>query len=199
MRHTKLHSTRGDRGTIRIVNGLSISDRPPEVTDRAVPGHWEGDLISGSNNSHIATLVERHSRYTILVERHSRYTILVHLEGKDTDSVVQAITREMIKLPVNLRKTLTWDRGMEMAKHVSFTIATDMAVYFCDPQSPWQRGTNENTNRLLRQYFPKKTPLDYFSQDDLDQVALKLNERPRKTLGYKTPTEVISNTVALTH
>ena len=188
MRHTKLHSTRGDRGTIRIVNGLSISDRPPEVTDRAVPGHWEGDLISGSNNSHIATLVERHSRYTILV----------HLEGKDTDSVVQAITREMIKLPVNLRKTLTWDRGMEMAKHVSFTIATDMAVYFCDPQSPWQRGTYENTNRLLRQYFPKKTPLDHFSQDDLDQVALELNERPRKTLGYKTPTEVISNTVALT-
>lgn len=189
MRHTKLHSTRGDRGTIRIVNGLSISIRPPEVADRAVPGHWEGDLISGSNNSHIATLVERNSRYTILAQ----------LNGKDTDSVVQAITREMMKLPISLRKTLTWDRGMEMAKHASFTIATDMAVYFCDPQSPWQRGTNENTNRLLRQYFPKKTPLDHFSQDDLDKVALELNERPRKTLGYKTPTEVISNTVALTH
>lgn len=188
MRHTKLHSTRGDRGTIRIVNGLSIRDRPSEVIDRAVPGHWEGDLISGSNNSHIATLVERNSRYTILA----------HLNGKDTESVVQAITREMIKLPINLRKTLTWDRGMEMAKHASFTIATEMAVYFCDPQSPWQRGTNENTNRLLRQYFPKKTPLDCYSQDDLDLVALELNERPRKTLGYKTPSEVISNTVALT-
>ncbi|MGB4812055.1 MAG: IS30 family transposase [Methylophilaceae bacterium] len=189
MRHTKLHSTRGDRGTIRIVNGLSIRDRPPEAIDRAVPGHWEGDLISGSNNSHIATLVERNSRYTILA----------HLDGKDTDSVVQAITREMMKLPMNLRKTLTWDRGMEMAKHANFTIATDMAVYFCDPQSPWQRGTNENTNRLLRQYFPKKTPLEHYSQDDLDKVALELNERPRKTLGYKTPCEVISYTVALTH
>lgn len=189
MRHTKLHSTRGDRGTIRIVNGLSISDRPPEVADRAVPGHWEGDLISGSNNSHIATLVERNSRYTILAQ----------LNGKDTDSVVQAITREMMKLPINLRKTLTWDSGMEMAKHAHFTIATDMAVYFCDPQSPWQRGTNENTNRLLRQYFPKKTPLNQFTQDDLDKVAIELNERPRKTLGYKTPGEVISNTVALTH
>lgn len=188
MRHTKLHSTRGDRGTIRIVNGLSISQRPPEVTDRAVPGHWEGDLISGSNNSHIATIVERKSRYTILAQ----------LNGKDTDSVVQAITREMMKLPLNLRKTLTWDRGMEMAKHANFTIATDMAVYFCDPQSPWQRGSNENTNRLLRQYFPKKTPLDHFTQNDLDKVALELNERPRKTLGYKTPSEVISNNVALT-
>jgi len=188
MRHTKLHSTRGVRGTIRIVNGLSISDRPPEVTARAVPGHWEGDLISGSNNSHIATLVERNSGYTILAQ----------LDGKDTDCVVQAITREMIKLPLNLRKTLTWDSGMEMAKHARFTIATDMAVYFCDPQSPWQRGTNENTNRLLRQYFLKKTPLDQFSQDDLDKVALELNERPRKTLGYKSPSEVISNAVALT-
>ncbi len=189
MRHTKLHSTRGDGGTIRIVNGLSIRDRPAEVIDRSVPGHWEGDLISGSNNSHIATLVERNSRYTILAQ----------LNGKDTDSVVQAITREMMKLPINLRKTLTWDRGMEMAKHASFTIATDMAVYFCDPQSPWQRGTNENTNRLLRQYFPKKTPLNHFSQNNLDKVAFELNERPRKTLGYKTPREVISNTVALTH
>ena len=163
-------------------------DRPPEVSARAAPGHWEGDLISGSNNSHIATLVERNSRYTMLAQ----------LDGKDTDSVVQAITREMIKLPLNLRKTLTWDRGMEMAKRASFTIATDMAVYFCDPQSPWQRGTNENTNRFLRQYFPKKTPLDQFSQDDLDKVALELNERPRKTLGYKSPSEVISNAVALT-
>ena len=188
MRHTKLHSTRGDRGTIRIVNGLSISDRPPEVSARAVPGHWEGDLISGSNNSHIATLVERSSRYTALAV----------LKGKDTDSVIKAITRELIKLPLNLRKTLTWDRGMEMAKHASFTMATDMAVYFCDPQSPWQRGTNENTNRLLRQYFPKKTPLDQFTQDDLNKVSLEFNDRPRKTLGYQTPSEVISDNVALT-
>ena len=188
MRHTKKHTTRGDRGTIRIVNGLSISARPPEASDRAVPGHWEGDLISGSNNSHIATLVERSSRYTILAQ----------LDGKDTESVIQAITREMIKLPVNLRRTLTWDRGMEMAKHAEFTVATDMNVYFCDPQSPWQRGTNENTNRLLRQYFPKKTPLDHFTQEDMNKVAFELNERPRKTLGYKTPSEVISNRVALT-
>lgn len=133
-----------------------------------------------------------------IVERKSRYTITAQLEGKDTDSVIQAITREMMKLHLNLRKTLTWDRGMEMAKHASFTIATDMAVYFCDPQSPWQRGTNENTNRLLRQYFPKKTPLNHFTQDDLDKVGLELNERPRKTLDYKTPREVISNYVALT-
>ena len=121
------------------------------------------------------------------------------LDGKDTDSVVQAITRELIKLPLNLRKTLTWDRGMEMSKHASVTVATDMSVYFCNPQSPWQRGTNENTNRLLGQYFPKKTPLDQFTQDDLGKVALELNERPRKTLGYKTPSEVISITVAMTH
>ena len=120
------------------------------------------------------------------------------LKGKDTDSVIKAITRELIKLPLNLRKTLTWDRGMEMAKHASFTMATDMAVYFCDPQSPWQRGTNENTNRLLRQYFPKKTPLDQFTQDDLNKVSLEFNDRPRKTLGYQTPSEVISDNVALT-
>jgi len=188
MRHTKKHSTRGDRGTIRIVNGLSISDRPAQANDRAVPGHWEGDLISGSNNTHIATLVERHSRYTILAQ----------VAGKDTDSVIQAITREMLKLPTHLRKTLTWDRGMEMAKHANFTIATDMQVYFCDPQSPWQRGSNENTNRLLRQYYPKKTPLNQYDQGDLDTVALALNERPRKTLGYKAPIEVLYETVALT-
>lgn len=188
MRHTKMHSTRGDRGTIRIVNGLSISDRPAQANDRAVPGHWEGDLISGSDNTHIATLVERYSRYTILAQ----------IAGKDTDSVIQAITREMLKLPATLRKTLTWDRGMEMAKHANFTIATDMQVYFCDPQSPWQRGSNENTNRLLRQYYPKKTPLNIYEQSDLDEVASVLNDRPRKTLGYKTPVEVLYETVALT-
>lgn len=188
MRHTKMHSTRGDRGSIRILNGLSISDRPAQVNDRAVPGHWEGDLISGSDNTHMATLVERYSRYTILAQ----------IAGKDTDSVVQAITREMLKLPASLRKTLTWDRGMEMAKHANFTIATDMQVYFCDPQSPWQRGSNENTNRLLRQYYPKKTPLDIYTQSDLDEVASALNDRPRKTLGYRTPIEVLYENVALT-
>jgi len=130
--------------------------------------------------------------------RHSRYTILAQVAGKDTDSVIQAITREMLKLPTHLRKTLTWDRGMEMAKHANFTIATDMQVYFCDPQSPWQRGSNENTNRLLRQYYPKKTPLNQYDQGDLDTVALALNERPRKTLGYKAPIEVLYETVALT-
>jgi IS30 family transposase len=168
MRHATMHSTRGDRGSIRIVKGVSISERPSEVEDRAVSGHWEGDLISGRKNTHIATLVERKSRYIILAQ----------LEGKDTDSVINALIREMIKLPMQLRKTLTWNRGMEMAKHHDFSIATDMDVYFCDPKSPWQRGTNENTNRLLRQYFPKKTPLAHFSQDDLDIVALELNERP---------------------
>lgn len=188
MRHTKAHSTRGDRGSIRIVKGVSISERPPEVEDRAIPGHWEGDLISGSKNSHIVTLVERQSRYTILAQ----------INGKDTESVINALIREMIKLPMYLRKTLTWDRGMEMAKHHDFSIATDMDVYFCDPRSPWQRGTNENTNRLLRQYFPKKTPLGHFSQDDLNEVAKELNERPRKTLDYRTPTEVILNSVAMT-
>jgi len=189
MRHTKQHSTRGDRGTIRIVTGISISKRPAEVADRAMPGHWEGDLISGSKNSHIATIVERQSRYTLLAQ----------VNGKDTDSVVEALIREMTKLPLHLKKTLTWDRGMEMAKHQDFSVATDMDVYFCDPRSPWQRGTNENTNRLLRQYFPKKTPLGHFTQDDLNAVAQELNERPRKTLDYQTPSEVLFERVAMTH
>jgi IS30 family transposase len=186
MRHTKIHSTRGDRGSIRIVKGVSISERPLEVEDRTIPGHWEGDLISGSRNTHIATLVERQSRYTILAQ----------LNGKDTDSVINALIREMVKLPMHLRKTLTWDRGMEMAKHHDFSVATDMDVYFCDPKSPWQRGTNENTNRLLRQYFPKKTPLAHFSQAEFDEVAKELNERPRKTLEYQTPIEVMLTGVA---
>jgi len=189
MRHTKNHSTRGDRGTIRIVNGLSISERPAEVEGRAIPGHWEGDLISGSKNSHIATLVERHSRYTLLAK----------VDGKDTDSVIEALIREVKKLPAHLKKSLTWDRGMEMAKHLNFSVATKMNVYFCDPQSPWQRGTNENTNRLLRQYFPKKTPLGHFTQKELDDVALELNGRPRKTLDYFSPNEVLFESVALTH
>jgi len=160
----------------QIVGAVSIRERPAEVEDRAIPGHWEGDLISGSKNSHIVTLVERQSRFTALIKVPSR----------DTDTVVSAHTRPVRKLPASLRRSLTWDRGKEMAKHQSFTVATDVKVYFCDPQSPWQRGTNENTNRLLRQYFPKGTDLSRHPQSTLDRVALRLNQRPRETLGFKT-------------
>jgi IS30 family transposase len=149
------------------------------VEDRAIPGHWEGDLLSGSNNTHIATLVERQSRFTVLVK----------LQGKNTATVVTALSRQVRKLPSELRRSLTWDRGMEMAEHKRFTVATDVNVYFCDPQSPWQRGTNENTNRLLRQYFPKGTNLSGYSQSDLNKIALRLNQRPRKTLGFQTPAD----------
>ena len=187
MRRSKQSTTKGQpRG--RIVDGVSISERPAEAEDRAVPGHWEGDLISGSNNSHIATLVERQSRFTMLVE----------VAGKDTESVVSALIREVRALPEELRRSLTWDRGTELASHKLFTIATDIEVYFCDPQSPWQRGTNENTNRLLRQYFPRGTNLSRYSQAELNDIALKLNQRPRKTLKYKTPSEVFRDNVALT-
>jgi IS30 family transposase len=160
-------------------NAVSIRQRPAEVEDRAIPGHWEGDLLSGSKNTHIATLVERHSRFTMLVK----------LEGKDTARVVTALSKQVRKLPSQLRRSLTWDRGMEMAEHKRFTIATDVNVYFCDPQSPWQRGTNENTNRLLRQYFPKGTDLSAYSQGDLNKIALRLNQRPRKTLGFQAPAD----------
>jgi Integrase core domain len=153
-----------------------------------IPGHWEGDLLSGTGNSHIATLVERHSRFTILIK----------VPSKDTATVVEALTRQVRKLPASLRRSLTWDRGLEMAKHKSFTVATKVNVYFCDPQSPWQRGTNENTNGLLRQYFPKKTDLSHYSQADLDKVALQLNQRPRKTLGFETPAGKLQASVAST-
>jgi IS30 family transposase len=176
MRHAKTATTKGqDRG--KIINAVSIRERPAEVEDRAVPGHWEGDLISGIRNTHIATLVERQSRFTMLVK----------VAGKDTDNVVQALTRQIRKLPPTLRRSLTWDRGTELANHRAFTVATNVQVYFCDPKSPWQRGTNENTNRLLRQYFPDGTDLSRFSQYDLNRIALKLNQRPRKTLSYRTP------------
>jgi len=175
------------RGTIK--GAISIHDRPAVIEDRAVPGHWEGDLISGSKNTHIATLVERHSRYTMLVK----------VKGKDTISVVSAITEQMSQLPSELKKTLTWDRGMELANHHQFTVDTDIDVFFCDPQSPWQRGTNENTNSLLRQYLPKKTDLSIHSQDDLNQIALKLNTRPRKTLNFVTPAEKLNESVAMNH
>jgi IS30 family transposase len=172
----------------QIADAISIRERPAEVEDRAVPGHWEGDLLSGSRNSHIVTLVERHSRFAMLIK----------VPSKDTAVVVTALSRHIRKLPATLRRSLTWDRGLEMAKHKDFTVATDVKVYFCDPQSPWQRGTNENTNLLLRQYFPRGTDLSAYSQAQLDQVALRLNERPRKTLGFETPASRLHASVAST-
>ena len=178
MRRGKHWSTQGQpRG--QIIGAVSISERPAEVEDRAIPGHWEGDLISGSKNTHIATLVERSSRYVMLVK----------LGGKDTVTVIDALINHVQTLPDGLMKTLTWDRGTEMAQHKRFSLATDVDCYFCDPQSPWQRGTNENTNKLLRQYFPKKTNLSAHSQEYLDRVAERLNSRPRKTLGFSTPAD----------
>ncbi len=172
----------------QIVDAISIRERPAEVEDRAVPGHWEGDLLSGSKNSHIVTLVERHSRFTTLIK----------VPSKDTAVVVAALTRHARKLPAVLRRSLTWDRGLEMAQHQTFTMATDVKVYFCDPQSPWQRGSNENTNGLLRQYFPRRTDLSGYTQAELDQVALRLNQRPRKTLGFQTPASKLQQSVAST-
>ena len=186
MRRSKFATTEGQpRG--QIIDAVSIRERPAEVEDRAVPGHWEGDLITGSNNTHIATLVERQSRFTMLVK----------IKGKDTASVVSALSRQVRKLPIELRQSLTWDRGSELAHHKLFTVATEVQVYFCDPQSPWQRGTNENTNGLLRQYFPKGTNLSGYSQSDLNKVARRLNERPRKTLGFHTPADKLASSVAL--
>ena len=153
-----------------------------------MPGHWEGDLLAGSANTHIATLVERQTRFLLLVK----------VDGKDTATVVDALAAHVQTLPAQLRASLTWDRGMELAEHKRFTVATDVAVYFCDPQAPWQRGTNENTNGLLRQYFPKKTDLSVYSQADLDAVATRLNARPRKTLDYETPADRLAAIVAST-
>jgi len=178
MRRSRTSTTAGqERG--RLVDAVSIRERPLAVDERSVPGHWEGDLITGSKNTHIATLVERKSRFTLLVK----------LKGKDANAVAKALTKHITKLPAQYRKSLTWDRGSEMARHKAFTVATGVKVYFCDPQSPWQRGTNENTNRLIRQYFPKRTDLSLYSQHALDRVARQLNSRPRKTLGFKTPAE----------
>jgi IS30 family transposase len=182
------HSRADGQSRGQIVDAISISERPAEVEDRAIPGHWEGDLLSGSRNSHIATLVERHSRFAMLIK----------VPSKDTETVVAALSKHVLKLPATLRRSLTWDRGHEMAKHKSFTVDTNVKVYFCDPQSPWQRGTNENTNGLLRQYFPKKTDLSVYSQADLNQVALRLNQRPRKTLGFETPASKLQASVAST-
>jgi len=187
MRRSRHATTRG-QGRAGITDAISIRERPAEAADRAVPGHWEGDLLAGSANTHIATLVERQSRYVMLVK----------VDGKDTKTVVDALATHVQTLPVQLRASLTWDRGMELAEHKRFTVATNVAVYFCDPRSPWQRGTNENTNGLLRQYFPKQTDLSVFTQVDLDAVAARLNTRPRKTLEYQTPAARLAAVVAST-
>jgi len=170
----------------QIPDVVSIGQRPASVEDRAMPGHWEGDLLCGSKNSYIVTLVERHSRYVMLAK----------IPNKDTETVVNALIKQARKLPDELYKSLTWDRGKELADHRRFTMETEIAVYFCDPQSPWQRGSNENTNRLLRQYFPKKTDLAPHSQAHLNAIARRLNERPRKTLDFHTPAERFSECVA---
>lgn len=172
--------SQGQRGQIQAA--IPISQRPAEVADRAVPGHWEGDLIAGSRNTYIGTLVERSSRYTMLMK----------LEGKDTETVIAALKSKILKLPAELRRSVTWDRGHEMADHVKFTVDTGVQIYFCDPQSPWQRGSNENTNGLLRQYFPKKTDLSVHSQNRLNAVARELNGRPRETLDWASPAEVLA-------
>jgi len=183
-----IHATgKGDaRGHIKDM--ISISERPAWVEDRAVPGHWEGDLLSGPKNSYIVTLVERHTRYVMLAK----------VANKDTQTVVSALIKQAKTLPTELYKSLTWDRGKELTDHRRFSLATDIDVYFCDPRSPWQRGSNENTNGLLRQYFPKGTDLSVYSQAHLNKVARQLNERPRKTLGFETPAERFNACVAST-
>ncbi len=187
MRRSRHHTQKTDTHG-RITNTVSISERPATVEDRAVPGHWEGDLLFGDRNSQIATLVERHSRYVMLVK----------VARQDTETVINALIKNARRLPLELYKSLTWDRGKEMADHTRFTLATDIKVYFCDPHSPWQRGTNENTNGLLRQYFPKGKDISAYSQAQLNTVARKLNERPRKTLNYATPAERFHQSVAST-
>ena len=187
MRRSK-HSSLKGQGLGKIKNAISISERPASVEDRAVPGHWEGDLIAGSKNSYIATLVERHTRYVMLAK----------VKDKTTESVISALIKQSKKLPDELYKSLTWDRGTELADHKRFTLETNIDVYFCDPRSPWQRGSNENTNRLLRQYFPKGTDLALHSQAKLNAVARRLNERPRETLEFETPAERFNACVAST-
>ncbi len=187
IRRSKRAGSKGD-GRGQITDIVSIRERPADIEDRAVPGHWEGDLLAGSKNSHIATLVERHTRYVMLVK----------IPSKDTETVVNALIKHARKLPNELYKSLTWDRGKELSDHRRFSLATDIDVYFCDPQSPWQRGSNENTNGLLRQYFPKGTDLSVHSQAHLNKIARKLNGRPRQTLGFRTPAEKFSECVAST-
>jgi len=179
-------ATLKNSGLGQIKNMASIRQRPASVEDRALPGHWEGDLIAGSKNSYIATLVERHTRYVMLAK----------VKNKDTESVINALIKQSKKLPNELYKSLTWDRGKELADHQRFSLATNIDVYFCDPHSPWQRGSNENTNGLLRQYFPKGTDLALHSQAKLNAVARQLNERPRQTLDFETPVERFNQCVA---
>lgn len=186
MRQSKQVRSEGGRG--KITDAVSISERPAVIEDRAVPGHWEGDLLAGSNNSYVSTLVERQSRFLTLVR----------VRSKHTQEVVGALKRVVGGLPAQLRQSLTWDRGKEMSQHKDFSMATDMQVYFCDPNSPWQRGSNENTNGLLRQYFPKGKDLSSLTQRQLDKIARELNERPRKTLGFLTPAQKLQQIVALT-
>ena len=180
------HASMKRTGLGQIKNAVSISERPPSVEDRAVPGHWEGDLIGGSRNSYIATLVERHSRYVMLIK----------VANKNTESVVSALIKQSRRLPGELYRSLTWDRGKELADHQRLALATDVDIYFCDPRSPWQRGSNETTNRLLRQYLPRGTDLSLHSQAKLSAIARQLNERPRKTLLYQTPAEKFAECVA---
>jgi IS30 family transposase len=183
------HATYTGQGRGQIIDAISIRQRPADVEDRAIPGHWEGDLVEGSRGTYIATLVERQSRFVIIVK----------VADKRSDVVVAALIKAVRKLPTSLRRSLTWDRGAELANHARFTIATDVQVYFCDPSSPWQRGSNENTNGLLRQYYPKGADLSGVSQAQLDTVAKKLNTRPRETLHWKTPAYILGASVSMTH
>jgi len=183
-RYARKSASEDRRG--KIAETISIRERPAEIEDRAIPGHWEGDLLCGTKSSQIITLVERHSRYTALIK----------VADHKTENVLAALTRHVRKLPKSLCRSVTWDHGKEMSQHASFSVATDVKVYFCDPSSPWQRGTNENTNGLLRQYFPKGADLSGFTQSQLDKVALRLNQRPRKTLGFKTPADKFRACVA---
>jgi IS30 family transposase len=187
LRRSRHHTQKGENHG-KITDTVSIRERPASIEDRAVPGHWEGDLVFGDRNSQIATLVERQTRYVMLVK----------VASKDSETVINALIKHARKLPQELYKSLTWDRGKEMADHKRFTLATDISVYFCDPQSPWQRGSNENTNGLLRQYFPKGIDISAYSQAQLNAVARRLNERPRMTLDYETPAERFSQLVAST-
>jgi IS30 family transposase len=188
MRYARHHRGKVGRGRGMLVDAVSIRERPAAAQDRAVPGHWEGDLLCGTPGTQIATLVERRSRFLMLVK----------LSSKRSDRVASALARHVKHLPRQLRRSLTWDRGLEMAEHQRFSVASDIKVYFCDPQSPWQRGTNENTNGLLRQYFPKGTDLSEYSQAQLNRVALRLNQRPRATLGFDTPANTFQACVAST-